>query len=171
VRSGVRLLRLLCIRGSWVIALACGCAVALAAPAQAGTIVVKHNTEPNSSQVFNYTAGGGLNPTSFQLDDDGFASNGISNTRTFSGVPAGSAYSISQATPAGYDPAQATCSDGSPPSSINLAASETVTCTFMSRFSAAGTITVVKDSMPNGLQQFSFSGGGAPPPPPVNLFV
>jgi hypothetical protein len=51
-----------------------------AAPAQAGTIVVKQNTEPDSAQVFDYTAGGGLSPASFQLDDDdGMANNGISN--------------------------------------------------------------------------------------------
>ncbi len=67
--------------------------------------------------MFSFTAGGGLNPTSFQLDDDGFANNGISNTRQFTGVPAGSGYSVAQdaPTPAGYDPPQASCSDGSEP--------------------------------------------------------
>ena len=39
-------------------------------------------------------------------------------------------YSVSETVPAGWDLTSATCSDGSNPASINLAAGETVTCTF-----------------------------------------
>ncbi len=140
-------------------------ALTAAAPAQAANITVKQNTEPNSTQVFDFTAGGGLSPTTFQLDDDGFASNDFLNTRRFSGLAAGSGYSVAQtSTPPGYDPAQASCSDGSPPSNIDLSTEESVTCTFMSLLSTAGTITVVKDAEPNGLTGFGFLATGPTPP-------
>jgi hypothetical protein len=140
---------------------------ALAAPASAGTIVVRQDTLPNGPGVFSYTAGGGLSPTSFQLRDDGHAG----NQQIYNNVPAGSGYSVSQDTPppSGYDPPNASCSDGSSPSNIDVGASETVTCTFYNRLSTAGTITIVKDAQPNDPQNFSFSLGGPTPPGSVSF--
>ena len=77
-----------------------------------GQIVLVHDSQPDDPQDFAYTAGGGLSPTSFSLDDD--ADGTLSNSRTFADVPAGSGYSLAQAAPGGWDKASATCDDGSP---------------------------------------------------------
>jgi hypothetical protein len=93
-----------------------------------GTVVVRKNAQPDNSQDFDFTAGGGLSPTSFQLDDD--ADGTLSNERTFSDVTVGSGYSVSESVPAGWEQASATCDDGSPASNIDVSPGETVTCTF-----------------------------------------
>jgi len=93
-------------------------------------IVVVKDAVPNAPQDFSFTAGGGLSPTSFQLDDDGDNANTLSNARTFDNLSAGSGYSISEAVPSGWLQSSATCDDGSPVSNISVSAGETVTCTF-----------------------------------------
>ena len=67
-------------------------------------IFVVQDTLPDDPQDFDFTAGGGLSPTSFQLDDDGDNSNALSNTQHFDNVVPGSGYSVSQTTPAGLEP-------------------------------------------------------------------
>ena len=52
-----------------------------------GQIVVVKDAQPNDAQDFSFTAGGGLSPTSFSLDDD--ADGTLSNTRTFANVVPG----------------------------------------------------------------------------------
>ena len=52
-----------------------------------GQIVVVKDAQPNDPQDFAFTAGGGLSPASFQLDDDADAT--LSNTRTFANVVPG----------------------------------------------------------------------------------
>ena len=47
---------------------------------------------PNDPQDFSFTAGGGLSPSAFSLDDD--ADGTLSNTRTFTGLLSGSGYSL-----------------------------------------------------------------------------
>jgi hypothetical protein len=95
-----------------------------------GRITVVKDAQPSSFQPFDFTAGGGLSPTSFQLDDDGNNSNALSNARSFVADP-GSGYSITETEPPAWRLTSATCSDGSNPSSIGLSAGETVTCTFV----------------------------------------
>src|SRR5205085_9687185 len=56
-------------------------------------IIVRKDAIPDSPQDFDFTAGGGLSPSSFQLDDDGSNSNALSNTRTFIVAP-GTGYSV-----------------------------------------------------------------------------
>ena len=71
-------------------------------------------------------------PASFSLDDDADAT--LSNTRTFNDVPVGSGLlgRGDRARAAGTT-TSATCDDGSPVSNIDVAAGETVTCTFTNR--------------------------------------
>ena len=121
-----------------------------------GTITVVQDTSPDGPQDFSYTAPG-LTPNSFQLDDDGDNSNALSNTRTYSNLNSGT-YAISQTTVPGRLLEQATCSDGSSPSSINLGIGEDVTCTFVN--SQRGKIVVRKDAQPDHFQDFSFTTGG-----------
>jgi hypothetical protein len=94
---------------------------------QPGTIVVKKNAVPDDAQDFSFTAGGGLSPVSFSLDDD--ADGTLSDTQTFSNVDPGT-YSVTEAATSGWEQTAATCDDGSPPSAIDLDSGETVTCTF-----------------------------------------
>ena len=94
-----------------------------------GTIVVRKDAVPDHPQDFDFVAGGGLSPASFQLDDDSDPT--LANSETFTGVTAGSGYSIAEtASPDGWEQTGATCDDGSPPSNIAVSAGETVTCTF-----------------------------------------
>src|SRR5204862_1102110 len=102
-------------------------------------------TQPSDPQDFSFTAGGGLGPTSFQLDDDSDPT--LSNTRTFGSVPAASGYSLAETVPSGWDQSSATCDDGSPVSNIDVAPGETVTCTFTNR--KRGKVVIVKDAQPD----------------------
>ena len=121
-----------------------------------GQIVVTHNAVPDDPQDFSFTAGGGLSPASFSLDDD--LDPGLASTRTFTDVPVGSGYSIAESVPAGWDLASATCDDGSPVSNIGVSDGETVTCTFTNH--KRGQIVAVKDATPDDPQDFAFTAGG-----------
>ena len=57
---------------------------------------------PNDAQDFAFTAGGGLSPTSFSLDDDGDGT--LSNTRTFDDLNAASGYSLAESGAERLDP-------------------------------------------------------------------
>ena len=92
-----------------------------------GTIRITKSTVPAGGTNFGFTSNipGGA---AFTLNDTA--------TQTFSAVPSG-AYSVTETLPAGYSVSDVVCSDGdssgnafSRTASINLAAGETVTCTF-----------------------------------------
>jgi hypothetical protein len=93
-----------------------------------GTIVVRKDAVPDDPQDFDFNAGGGLSPASFQLDDDSDPT--LPDTQTFTGVAAGDGYSIAETALPGWEQTGATCDDGSSPSNIEVSAGETVTCTF-----------------------------------------
>ena len=130
-----------------------------------GQIVVVQDSQPNDAQDFGFTAAGGLSPTSFSLDDD--ADGTLSNTRTFTNVVSRNGYSLSQATPAGWGPGSGTCNDNSPITNIDVNPNETVTCTFVSQ--KQGSVTIVKDAVPNDAQDFGFTVGGGLSPSSFNL--
>jgi FtsP/CotA-like multicopper oxidase with cupredoxin domain/Ca2+-binding RTX toxin-like protein len=102
-------------------------------PPTPSRIVAVKDAVPNDPQDFSFTAGGGLSPASFQLDDDGDNANALSNTRTFDNLAPGSGYSISEAVPSGWIQLSATCDSGDSVSNISVSAGETVTCTFTNR--------------------------------------
>jgi hypothetical protein len=93
-----------------------------------GVIRVVKDAGPDDPQNFNFQAGGGLTPSTFTLDDDSDPT--LPNTRTFD-VPIGSGYSVAETQPAGWYLGSASCDDGSPTNNIDVAESETVTCTFI----------------------------------------
>jgi hypothetical protein len=96
-----------------------------------GRIVVVKDTQPDDPQDFSFTAGGGLLPSSFSLDDDSNPT--LSNSRTFANLMPASGYSVSESVSvsSGWGLSSATCDDGSPVTNIDVSAGETVTCTFV----------------------------------------
>ena len=130
-----------------------------------GSLIVVENAVPDAAQDFAFTAGGGLSPASFSLDDD--ADGTLSNSRTFSDVLPASGYSLSQSAPSGWQQASATCDDGSPISNIAIGDGETVTCTFTHH--KQGSIVVVKQATPSDPQDFSFTSGGGLSPSSFQL--
>jgi hypothetical protein len=93
-----------------------------------GQIVVRENSVPDDPQDFQFAASGGLSPSSFMLDDDSDPAH--TDTQNFDNLVPGAGYSISEAVPGGWAKDGATCDDGSTPSNVDVAAGETVTCTF-----------------------------------------
>ena len=89
------------------------------------------NSVPNDAQDFSFTAGGGLSPASFDLDDDSDA--------TLVQHPHVRRRAARQRVLHLRDRAQrvgpdgATCDDGSSPANISVSVGETVTCTFTNR--------------------------------------
>jgi hypothetical protein len=112
-----------------------------------GRIIVDKVTDPSgASQSFAFDAGGGTY-ADFSLTDAA-----APNSQEL----APGVYSVSETVPAGWDLTSATCSDGSAPGAIALAAGETVTCTF--RNTQRGRILIDKVTNPSGdPQSFSFT--------------
>jgi uncharacterized repeat protein (TIGR01451 family) len=101
-------------------------------------------------------------PQSFSFDAGGYADFSLTDAAVpnDSGELVAGIYSVSETVPAGWDLTSATCSDGSPVSAIDLAAGETVTCTFTN--TKRGTIIVEKQTSPDGAAgSFTFTGTAA----------
>ncbi len=127
---------------------------------QRGTITIIKNAVPNDPQDFSFTqtideSGG------FMLDDD--ADPTLSNTKTFENVLAGD-YSVTESGVGGWDltGVECTTSGGSTATrdgqsvDIHLTEGGSVTCVFEN--TKRGSITIVKDAIPNDPQDFSFTG-------------
>jgi uncharacterized repeat protein (TIGR01451 family) len=127
-----------------------------------GTITIIKNTVPNGPQDVSFTTTGGLTPATFSLDDD--ADPTLPRVQVFSGLSAGT-YTITEQTVAGYGYFLIGIAGAT---SFNLTtrtatvtlvpagdavSSATVTFTNMQ----SGAITIVKDTVPNGPQDFSFT--------------
>ena len=115
-----------------------------------GHIIVDKVTVPaGDPQLFTFDPSWGAD---FQLAD--------ATAPNDSGAIVPGTYSVAETVPAGWDLTSATCSDGSAPASIDLAAGETVTCTFTN--TKRGTIIVEKQTSPDGaLGDFTFTGDAA----------
>lgn len=120
-----------------------------------GSITIIKDALPNNAQSFQFTGDLG----SFTLVDD----TGGSNSRTFTRPPG--IYTVAETVPAGWDLVNITCSDpdgqtvatlGTASAAIDLDSGEGVVCTFSN--GKHGSITIVKDAVPNISQLFTFSG-------------
>ncbi|GAI20151.1 unnamed protein product, partial [marine sediment metagenome] len=104
---------------------------------------------------FNFTAEGGLSPSSFSLKDG--------ESQDFYDVPVGT-YNITETVPGGWTLTSVNCTGGTCTNitngvSINLGAAENVTCTFTN--TKKGSITIKKETDPDGSpQSFNFTGSG-----------
>jgi hypothetical protein len=122
-----------------------------------GRVLIDVTTTPSgSSQSFAFSLGGGPDAISqaFALTDAAAAyDSGAVKPGTYAATPG--------ATPAGWDLASSSCSDGSAPSSIGLAPAETVTCTFS--YVQRGRIVVDEVTLPAGdPQSFAYALTGGP---------
>jgi LPXTG-site transpeptidase (sortase) family protein len=132
-----------------------------------GAITIVKDAVPDDAQDFAYAGtgpsgydfGGG-----FSLDDD--ADGTLPSSLSFTNLTPGS-YSLSEAAAAGWiltglvclDPDSGSSVDlGTRTATIDLDAAETVTCTFTN--TQLGTITVVKDAVPDDAQDFAYTGNG-----------
>ena len=133
-----------------------------AAIVQTSSITIIKDAVPNDAQDFAFTTTGtGL--SGFSLDDDTNAT--LSNTKVFNSLTAGT-YTITEGTVAGWsltgnlncvDPTtNSTINLGTRTATINLAAGENVTCTFVNTLQT-GNIIIVKDAVPNDAQDFAFT--------------
>ncbi|MEM7358797.1 MAG: thrombospondin type 3 repeat-containing protein [Pseudomonadota bacterium] len=137
---------------------------------QVGTLIIVKNTVPDATQDFSFSSTGGLSPATFDLDDD--ADGTLSNTQTFSDIATG-AYTVTEAAVAGYnttvscvDPDGGSSTAGST-ATIDLDLGETITCTFTN--TAVGTINIIKNTVPDAAQDFSFSSTGGLSPATFDL--
>jgi Prealbumin-like fold domain len=124
-----------------------------------GRIIIKKVTIPSPDPTdtsFDYTAGGGLSPTSFSLKDGG--------SSIYDPVFAGSGYSVVETVPAHWELVSAVCDDGSPVSNIDVSPNETVTCTFTNRL-LTGSIEVTKT------RKHAADGAGDHPHPGVSFTI
>ena len=127
-----------------------------------GSIVVVKDAQPNDAQDFAFTAGGGLSPASFQLDDDADA-HAVEHADLHERRRRAAATRSSETVPARLGPrSSATCSDGSPVSNIDVGPGETVTCTFTNL--KRGQIVVVKDAQPERPAGLQLHGRRRPQP-------
>ena len=111
----------------WLLGAAKGYAVKLVNPG--GVEVWKHHAAGNVTVVKRTVGGDGTFGFSGDLGSFDLTTTAGVAQRVFADLAAGT-YAVSETVPAGWDLTGATCSDGSDPSAINLAAGENVTCSF-----------------------------------------
>ena len=139
------------------------------------SITIIKDTVPNGPRDFDFTATGGLTPSSFTLDDDSDPT--LSNTQPYTNILVtasnGNDYSITETPVAGWDLSfnsplcTVTSANGGSQSAttngvnINLREGENVTCTFINTEDETvtkGNIRIVKQTLPDGSSQsFSFN--------------
>lgn len=126
---------------------------------QLGQIIVKKITNPltdvttNFDFTSNVADGGTREQTSFTLHNN--------QIKVLSHIVPGSGYSIVESTKAGWDLSSAVCSDGSPPTNIDVEPGETVTCTFTNTQNGKLIVRKLTDPSPDLTNsQFSFTTDG-----------
>ena len=137
-----------------------------------GSITIVKDAVPDAAVDFAFTTTGtGL--SNFSLDDD--ADPTLSNTTTFSGLNPGS-FSVVEGAVAGWQLTGLTCTGGGANTStalatrtatIGLDAGENITCTYTN--TKLGTLTVIKDAIPNNAQDFAYTTTGGLSPSSFNL--
>jgi hypothetical protein len=133
---------------------------------QTGTITIIEDTTPNGPQNFSYVTTG-LTPINFALDDDTDAT--LSNTRVYSNVVPGS-YTVTENTASEFLLGNLACSDPDNGTTVNLStraatidldSGESIICIYTNI--QRGTITIIKDTVPNNAQNFGYVANGLVP--------
>lgn len=123
--------------------------------AAVGTIIVEKVTLPADTTSFDFTAGGGLSPASFSLQNG--------QSQTFNNVPVGNGYSIAETIDPDYLTVEYLVSNGSPVDNISVSDGEIVTITVTNKRN--GRIVIGKVSDPfSGAEEFTLNiNGGLTP--------
>lgn len=130
-----------------------------------GLLTVVKDTVADDPQDFEFL--GSQSIGAFELDDEGGGDATLPSSRSFF-VPVGS-YCVSEAVAPGFALTGIACEDPTANSSgdvpnrtahVDLAFDEEVVCTFTNTSAAAATLTIVKDTVPDGPQDFAFTGSG-----------
>lgn len=126
-----------------------------------GTLTIVKDTVPDDPQDFPFTGTAPIG--AFTLDDDGATDPTFSSSASFV-LPAGS-YTVTEGAVAGFDLSAITCDEsdsvGDPATrsaAVALDPGDDVTCIFTNDL-VPGTLTIVQDTVPNGPQDFPFTGG------------
>lgn len=136
-------------------------------PPAEGSITIVKNARPDSAQVFDFTGDLGA----FDLADTG----PIAKSATFTGLAPGDYEVTETPIPAGWDLADIVCVDPDAGTTVSVATAtvtidldggESVTCTFVDE--QRGSITIVKDALPDDPASFDFTGSG---PSPIGAFT
>ncbi len=127
---------------------------------QDATVTVIKDAVPNAAQDFAFTTTGSQ-LSGFSLDDDGDGT--LSNTKVFTVSGAGfGEKTVSESAVAGWSLTDITCSEGSDAGStatLQVDPGDAITCTFTNKQDA--TVTMIKDAVPNGPQDFAFTTTGS----------
>ena len=133
-----------------------------------GTIVIIKDALPNDAQDFSFTRSGGPGGVfagTFDLDDD--ADGTLLNTATFANLQPGS-YTVVEDGETGWSLTGLTCQTtvpngdttlttlGTGTAVIDVDFGEIITCTYTNT-QQTGSITIVKDAVPNGSTNFTFT--------------
>ncbi|MDQ3123409.1 MAG: hypothetical protein M3Q14_01865 [bacterium] len=131
---------------------------------ETGSLTIIKDAQPNSAKDFTFTTGSNL--SGFTLDDDPTNSTKL-NTKVFTDLETGR-YTVTETATTGWTLDDIDCTDNSTPSgssvTVSLAEGEDVTCTFTNVENVVvpdtGTITIIKDAVPNDEQDFGFTTTG-----------
>jgi hypothetical protein len=122
-----------------------------------GTIVIKKVTVPSSDTTtsFGFTTTGNIGTAGFSLNGGG--------TQTYSNVVPGSANTVSETVPVGWDLTSASCDNGNvPTTNITVTPGGTTTCTFTDTERGTIVIKKVTDPSPDLTNtSFPFTPGGS----------
>ena len=121
---------------------------------------------PNDPQDFAFTAGGGLSPASFSLDDDANAT--LSNTQTFTNVVPGCGYSLAETVPSGWDQTQCHVRRRQPGVEHRRRPGRDRHL-HLGEHQAGQRSRSTKDAVPNDPQDFAFTAGGGLSPASFSL--
>jgi hypothetical protein len=128
--------------------------------AQPASITIVKDAVPDGQRVFTFTHNITA-PFNFTLDDDGPGGSALSNTTTISNIVVFGTYAITETAVPGWDLTDIDCGTETPVAedtdsvSIQLDPGDDIICTFEN--SKRGSITIVKDAIPNDGQDFDFT--------------
>jgi hypothetical protein len=133
-----------------------------------GSITIIKNAIPDAAQDFLFTTTGEGLPISFSLDDDTDPT--LPNIITFEELDPGT-YSVTEVRPGTWTVTSVICTEGGTGNAgdrvanITLVAGANVTCTFVNTQDSVqgplGSITILKNAIPDDAQDFGFTATGA----------
>jgi hypothetical protein len=141
---------------------------------QQGSITIVKDAVPNGPTAFDFSvAPATVTPSSFKLADNG-SSTPFPNRQVLDGVVTGTTYTVTEASTPGFDLDAIDCTGGQTATdvpggsvAITFTAGDNIVCTFVN--TQQGSITIIKDAVPNGPATFGFTASPSPPLVPASF--